>query len=214
MLYNSQKWINKKVQQVALQRSVAYRAAFMSEALLFRKEMFVWVDETGCDRRDQVRKYGYALRGERLVYHRFLYRGTRLSAIVAMTCEGVMAKELTVGAIDGSKLSNFLRGKLIPKMQPFDGESKHSILIVDNCSIHHVQEVKDLLRDTGILYFFLPPYSPDLNPVEELFSYIKYYLREHDLVLESMTSMIPVWNAAFYSVRAQQCKGWIEHAGY
>ena len=64
----------------------------MSEAFLFRKEMFVWVDETGCDKRDQVRKYGYALRGERPVFHRFLNRGARLSAIVAMTCEGVIAK--------------------------------------------------------------------------------------------------------------------------
>ena len=77
---------------MALQRSVAYRGAFMSEAFLFRKEMFVWVDETGCDKRDQVRKYGYALRGERPVFHRFLNRGARLSAIVAMTCEGVIAK--------------------------------------------------------------------------------------------------------------------------
>lgn len=64
---------------MALQKSVAYHAAFMGEAFLFRKEMFVWVDETGCAKR---RKYGYALRGERPVYHR---RGTRLSAIVAMT---------------------------------------------------------------------------------------------------------------------------------
>ena len=117
-----------------------------------------------------------------------------------------------MGTVDGSNFFDFLRGKLIPEMQPFDGESKHSILIVDNCSIHHVQEVKDLLRDAGILYFFLLPYSPDLNPVEELFSYIKYYLKEHDLVLQSMTSMVPVLNAAFNSVTAQQCNGWIEHA--
>ena len=59
-----------------------------------------------------------------------------------------------------------------------------------NCAIHHVQEVKDLLQNAGILYIFLPPYSPDFNPAEELFSYIKYYLKDHDIVLQSMDSLV------------------------
>ena len=53
-------------------------------------------------------------------------------------------------------------------MQTFDGISLNSILIVDNCSIHHVSKVKELLCQLGIVLLFLPPYSPDLNPpVEE-----------------------------------------------
>ena len=60
-------------------------------------------------------------------------------------------------------------------MQPFDGENTWSILVLDNCSVHHVQEVSKLLDEAGILHFFLPPYSPDFNPAEEMFSYIKYY---------------------------------------
>ena len=71
----------KKVQQVALQQSSQYRSAFMSQVLVFQPDMFVWVDETGCDRRDHVRRYGYALRGQRPVYHRFLEQGKRVSAI-------------------------------------------------------------------------------------------------------------------------------------
>ena len=55
-------------------------------------------------------------------------------------------------------------------MQPFP--DKHSVVIMDNCSIHHVAEVKDLIEDAGILLLFLPPYSPDYNPIEELFSYL------------------------------------------
>ena len=56
--------------------------------------------------------------------------------------------------------------------------------------------------------------SPDFNPVEELFSYVKYYLKEHDLVLQSTPTLTPVLQAAFDSVTAQQCRGWIEHSGY
>ncbi len=65
----------KKIQQVAIQRSLEYQGAFMAEAQLFDADTFVWVDETGCDKRDHtyVRKLGYALRGERPVYHHWLH---------------------------------------------------------------------------------------------------------------------------------------------
>ena len=59
----------KKIRQVARQRCNALRGAFIAQTFLFKREMFVWVDET--DKRDQLRKYGYALRGTTHVYHRF-----------------------------------------------------------------------------------------------------------------------------------------------
>ena len=59
-------------------------------------------------------------------------------------------------------------------MNSFDGLSAKSILVLDNCSIHHVDEVLEVFRSTGIFVMFLLPYSPDYNPVEEAFSYIKY----------------------------------------
>ena len=61
--------------------------------------------------------------------------------------------------MDGSKFVDFIRGKLIGEMQPFDGENTRSILVLDNWSVHHVQEVSELLDEAGILHFFLPPYS-------------------------------------------------------
>ena len=79
---------------------------------------------------------------------------------------------------NSDKFIDYIRGSLIPTMQPFP--DKHSIFIWDNCSIHHVAEVKNLIEDAGILLIFLPPYCPDYNPIEELFSYLKYYLKEHE----------------------------------
>ena len=49
--------------------------------------------------------------------------------------------------------------------------------VLDNCSIHRVDEELELLRSTGIFVMFLPPYNPDYNPAEEAFSYVKYYLK-------------------------------------
>ena len=128
----------------------------MSQALHYPRDFFVWVDETGSDRRDQIRKFGYALRGETPVYHRFLLRGVRISAITAMCTEGVIANELTTGTVDAEKFFDFVRGELIPNMQSFPGS--RSILVMDNCSVHHVQQLKDLVSNAGILLLFLPPY--------------------------------------------------------
>ncbi len=68
-------------------------------------------------------------------YPRFLTRGKRISAITAISYEGLLAVELEVNSY---KFMDFIRGTLIPEMQPFDGSNCKSIPITDNCSIHHV----------------------------------------------------------------------------
>ena len=204
----------KKIQQIALQRNTDYRGQFMAEVMYHRTDQFVWVDETGCDRKDHIRKSGYALRGERPVYHRILHRGKRISAIAAMASDGVVAVELLKGSVNGETFADFVRGSLIPEMQPFDGQNSRSIVVLDNCSIHHVLEVRELFSKAGILTIFLPPYSPDYNPIEELFSYIKYYLKDHDQILQAMNDPIPLVQAAFDSITVDKCMGWIRHSGY
>ena len=80
--------------------------------------------------------------------------------------------------------------------------------------MHHVQELKDLVRDAGILLLFLPPYSPDYNPIEELFSYAKYYLKEHDEIAQALNDVTSILQSAFDNVTSHQCNGWITHSGY
>ena len=173
----------KKIQQVALQRSSEHRGDFMAEMQFFTTDQLVWLDETGCDKRDHIRKMGYAMKGDRPVYHRILHRGQRISAIAAMCSDGVIALELEGGTYNGDKFVEFITGTLIPEMFQFDGSNPRSVLVMDNCAIHHVLSALKVLSDAGILAIFLPPYSPDLNPAEELFSFVKYYLKEHDDVL-------------------------------
>ena len=125
----------------------------MAEIFQYPPEWLVFLVETGSDHKDHIRKFGYSLIGEPPVYHRFLGRGTRISAIAALSTEGLACYELITGTTNGDKLYDFIRGSLIPSMHP-----EMSILIMDNCSIHHVQEVKGLLETAGILliYFFHP----------------------------------------------------------
>ena len=92
--------------------------------------MFVWLDETGTDKRDQLRKYGYALRRVTPVYHRFLSRGDRVNGIAALTSSGLLTVELTKATVNGDNFFDFIRGTLIP----FDGVSPHSIQTTVLCA--------------------------------------------------------------------------------
>lgn len=204
----------KKIQQVALQRSSIYRGDYMAEMQFFNVDQLVWLDETGCDKRDHIRKMGYAMKGERPICKRLLHRGQRISAVAAMCSDGVIALKLEVGTFNGDKFTQFVTETLIPEMLQFDGLNPRSVLVMDNCSIHHISPALETLANAGIVTMFLPPYSPDLNPAEELFSAVKYYLREHDDILQSISDPKPIIKAAFNSVNGRDCLGWIHHSGY
>ena len=91
------------------------------------------------------------------------------------------------------------------RVSAITGSNPKSILIMDNCSIHHIQEVADYLQSVGILVIFLPPYSPDLNP---LFSFLKYYLKEHDEIIQALNnSPIEVIKSAFNETTARDGSG-------
>ena len=85
---------------------------------------------------------------------------------------------------------------------------------MDNCSIHHIQAVKDLFDSFDILLVYLPPYSPDYNPIEEHFSYLKYYLKEHEDLIQAVPSPVHIIEEGLISVTSSQCNGWINHSGY
>ena len=172
-------YTRKKLQLVAKQRSTEYRGFYMSQIQLFHRHQFVFVDETGCDGKDHIRRFGYALRGKSPIQHRLLHRGSRISVIAAIASTGMVAFDMVLGSVNGEVFFDYVRTSLIPQMLPFDGQNPRSIVVLDNCSIHHMQQVIDLFDAAGILVLFLPPYSPDFMPIEETFSYVKYYLKKH-----------------------------------
>ena len=204
----------KKIRQMAVQRSNELRGAVMAQCFLLKRDMLVWVDETGSNSCGHVRKYGYALRSVTPASHRFVYRGCRTNAIAAMTNSGIIALELTTSLVNGEMFFDFVRGSLIPNMMPYDGINPRSVVIMDTCSVHHICEVKQLLDEAGILLPYLPPYSPDQDPLEEAFSYVKYYLKRHGDLLQSVTDPTDVIKCAFESITTDHCKGWISHSGY
>ena len=132
----------------------------------------------GYDNQDILQKSGYSFRCEKAVCQRLLVRGKRISAIAAMCWGlGILDVEVTSSSVDGEKFCDFIRGSLIPNMLPYDELNPTSVVVMDNCSIHHVTEVQLMLHDTGILLIYLPPYSPNYNPIEKASGYVKDYLK-------------------------------------
>ena len=131
--------------------------------------MIVWVDETGSDSRcEGIRKFGYALRGQTPVSFKLGISGKRLSVITAMSSRGVEDIDIIDGTTNGEAFTKFLEHSILPIMQPFNGVNPRSILVLDNASIHHVDKVLKLVNSKGMMIRFMPAYSPDFMPLEEI----------------------------------------------
>ena len=200
----------QKLQRVALQ-DLLLRDQFMSDASVFSQEMFVFVDETGADQRNCLRKYGYSLRGKTPVSHEFVIRGERVSAIACMSSSGILDIKTVKGTSDGDIFYDFTQTHLLPYLMPYNGINMHSVVVLDNCSIHHVYEVRKAIEDVGALVLFLPPYSPDLNPIEEVFSKVKYSLKTISIELPHITDLNTLLLASFTTATMEDCVGYINH---
>lgn len=111
----------------------------------------------------------------------------------------------------GDTFYKFVQTHLIPHLMPFNGINPHSVVILDNCSIHHCSEVITSLRDVGVLAHFLRLYSPDFKPIEEAFSKLKSNLKSMDRCETFDTERALL--ASFNTITDTVCKGWITHTG-
>ena len=204
----------KKIQRIAIQRSASHRGVYIAEMSMYKSSMLVFADETGKDGRDCLRRFGYALKGQTPQCLQVFRRGTRLSAIAAISTSGLIGYELHTGSVRGEEFHDFVRGTLIPNMNSYDGEADNSILVMDNCSIHYVDEIMEQLQRAGILVIFLPPYSPDFNPIELTFSYLKKYLQEHEHIIQAANNVKDIITSAFENITEDYCTKWISHCGY
>ncbi len=176
--------------------------------------MMLWVDESGCDRRNALRKYGYCIRGQPPQDYTLVLRSKRYSAIEIISTAGVEDVYITDESVNGDKFLDFVRRDMLPLLMPFDGHNPNSIVILDNASIHHVHQVIELITSVGALVRFLPPYSPDMNPIEEVFAEVKHYLQANGALFETTASPASILLMAFNSVSVRNCQAYIQHAGY
>ena len=200
----------QKLRVVATQQDDFLREQYTLDVSVYSPQMFIFIDETGADRRNSLRKYGYSLRGKPAINNSLLYRGERVSAIACMSVCGIIDIKTVSGTSNGDTFYDFVQTHLIQHLLPFNGTNPHSVVVLDNCSIHHCTEVEATLRDIGVLVHYLPPYSPDLNPIEEAFSKVKTELKRIELggIFDMETAVL----ASFGTITTDDCRGWISHS--
>ena len=95
--------------------------------------------------------------------------------------------------------------RLIPLLMPFNGINTHSVVVMDNCTVHHVyvNRVVEMIHSTGALLRFLPPYSPDLNSIELVVSKVKAFVKANELVFQYLPHITV--SMAFNTVTQQDC---------
>ena len=116
--------------------------------------------------------------------------------------------------MDGDLFAQFVEQSLLSILQPFNGSNARSIVVMDNASVHHVDRVVSLITGAGAILRFLPPYSPDLQPLEEAFSKVKYFLKRDKVIYDSTNTLSLLVTLAFTTVTSEDYIGYIRHAGY
>ncbi len=133
-----------------------------------------------------------------------------MSAIVGMSYNGILDFHTSTGSTCGSDFHHYTVDALLPYLQPFNGVNAHSIVVLDNASIHHVSQVISTLESTGALVQFLPPYSPDYNPIEMAFAKVKSTLKLYEQDWQELDTE----TSALNTITKEDCEGWISHCGY
>jgi len=166
---------------------------------------FVFIDETSA-KTNMARPYGWGPVGERLV-DSVPYGHRQTSTLIAgLRTTGIVAPLVVTGSMDGKAFLAYVRQCLAPTL------SEGDVVILDNVPTHKVKGVREALRAVGAGLLYLPAYSPDLNPIEQVFSKLKALLRKagartRELLWSTIGQVIGKFTP-------QECRNYITNSGY
>ena len=168
-------------------------------------ERLVFIDETWTKTNMEPFR-GWALRGQRLVAKVPHGHWKTTTFIAALRYDRIEAPWVLDGPINAEAFKTYVEKALVPTLQPGD------LVIMDNLGSHKGKAVRQAIRAAGAKLFFLPKYSPDLNPIEQVFAKLKHLLRKAAArTLEALTAAVGELLGAF---SAQECANYFANAGY
>ena len=168
-------------------------------------ERLVFVDETGL-KTDMNRVRGLAETGRRLVDRVVAGHGETNTLVHASALDGTRAAMILEGPVDGISFAGFCEHFLAPTLQPGD------LVVLDNLSSHKSTAATRFIESVGARLVFLPPYSPDLNPIENIFSKLKQLVR--GLRPQTWEQIIEAAKQALMQISRDDICNAMAHAGY
>jgi transposase len=165
----------------------------------------VFLDESGVTT-EMTRRYGWGPRSERVREAVPAGHWRTLTILAALTTEGVLASMSIESPTDGDVFLAFLEQVLGPRLEP------GHLVILDNLGAHKVDGVRQLIESRGASLLYLPPYSPDFNPIEQAWSKIKQLLRA--IKARAVEHLEPALAKAIDAITPHDAKGFFRHCGY
>ena len=168
-------------------------------------ERLVFIDETWA-KTNMAALRGWAPRGQRLTAKVPHGRWRTMTFLAALRHDRIEAPWLLEGPIDGDSFRTYVEKVLVPTLKPGD------IVIMDNLGSHKSKAVRKAIRSAEAKLFFLPKYSPDLNPIEQLFAKLKHLLRQAagrttDAVYQAIRQLLDQFDP-------KECANYFKNSGY
>ena len=129
-----------------------------------------------------------------------------MTFLAALRRDRIDAPWFIEGPIDGESFRTYVEKVLLPTLRPGD------IVVLDNLGSHKGKAVRQLIRSVGAKLFFLPKYSPDLNPIEQVFAKLKHLLRK--AAARTVDTVCTAIGEILQSFTPQECANYLENSGY
>ena len=165
----------------------------------------VFIDETWA-KTNMTRRYARSVLGSRVIEKTPCSRWQTTTFLGALRAEGFIAPLTVEGAINGPLFRGWVEQHLAPVLQPGD------IVVMDNLSSHKVAGIREAIEAVGAELRYLPPYSPDLNPIELAFSKLKKLLR--DGAARTVDKLWDLCGRILDQFTEQECRNYFKHCGY
>jgi transposase len=152
-----------------------------------------------------ARHYARSPQGERVHTSKPVNKGQNITVLGALSLEGIMAAMTVEGSTDAQVFLTYVKTILVPALRP------GQVVFMDNLSAHQVDGVQEAIESVGARLDYLPPYSPDLSPIEKCWSKFKAILRAkaartRDLLDQAITEALDM-------ITPQDARGWFAHCG-
>ena len=168
-------------------------------------ERLVFIDETGAAT-DMARRYGRCPRGQRLVSSVPWGHWKTTTFVAALRINGIQAPCVFDGPMDGPSFRAYVEQFVVPILRSGD------IVIMDNLPSHRVAGIRTAIEGAGAELRYLPPYSPDHNPIEQFFAKLKAFLRK--VAARTIDALMAAIAQALTIVSPQECRNYLADQGY
>ncbi len=165
----------------------------------------LFLDETGAVT-NLTRNHGRCEEGQRCVDRAPAGHWQTMTAVAAIRLDGLTAAATTPHAIDGELFLGYLEHALVPALRPGD------VVVMDNLPGHKLPQVRQRIEAAGATLLYLPPYSPDFNPIEMIWSKVKRLM--HSAAARTVEALHTAFAAAMAAVTPEDIRGCFRHCGY